>query len=52
MTIMVTFGKFGGFYANFSTFAWRVCLGWMALTFVFADLDTVLWDMMQRDQSN
>lgn len=31
-SITLCFGKYGGFYARFTSFSWRICLGWVALT--------------------
>jgi hypothetical protein len=31
-SITLCFGKYGGFHTNFSSWSWRVCLGWVALT--------------------
>jgi len=48
VTIALSFGKYGGFYAHFSGAAWRVCLGWMALTVLFMDLDNWLEEWLDR----
>lgn len=36
-TFAVTVGKYGGFYVQGSRQFWRVCLGWVALTFLQDD---------------
>lgn len=36
MTLMISFGKYGGFYFH-RGYSWRLCLGWMALTFIPED---------------
>lgn len=41
MTLMLTIGKWGGMYV-YRGFAWRVCLGWVALTFLPCDIDEIL----------
>jgi len=42
MSIALSFGKWGGFYFEPGDMAWRLCLGWMALTLLFEDLDVWL----------
>lgn len=34
-TVAVSWGRFGGFYIT----RWRVCLGWVAITYVRVELD-------------
>lgn len=41
MTIAFSIGKWGGFYRYWG-YTKRVCLGWMAVTFIPADLDELL----------
>jgi len=41
MTICLSFGRYGGFYVH-RGHTWRVCLGWVALTILWADIDDVL----------
>ena len=31
-SITLVFGSYGGFYITFEEFAWRICLGWVAIT--------------------
>jgi len=52
VTIALSFGKYGGFYAHFSGAAWRVCLGWMALTVLFMDLDNWLEEWLDRAEQS
>lgn len=32
LSITLCFGKYGGFWAAFTSHQWRICLGWVALT--------------------
>jgi len=41
MTFMISVGKYGGFYWH-RKYTFRLCLGWVAFTFVPADIDDVL----------
>jgi len=41
MSIILSFGKFGGFYIH-NGFTKRICLGWVALTFIPMDIDVIL----------
>ena len=43
MTLALTIGKWGGFYV-FCDYTLRICLGWVALTFIPRDLDEILGD--------
>ena len=42
MSFLLTIGRSGGWYHSFTRTAWRICLGPVALTLVFHDLDAVL----------
>ena len=42
MTIALSFGAWGGFYCERSDISWRACLGWVAFTILFEDLDVWL----------
>ena len=42
MGILISIGKYGGFYAHKSLFGLRICLGWMALTIFMRDGDKLL----------
>jgi len=42
VTIALSFGAWGGFYVERGEISWRVCLGWIALTLLFEDLDVWL----------
>jgi len=41
MSIVLSFGRYGGFYIH-NGFTKRICLGWMALTFIPKDIDIIL----------
>jgi hypothetical protein len=48
-TISISWGRYGGFYASFYRQTnlnggryWRLCGGWVALTYLPVDLDDVL----------
>lgn len=46
ITITLTIGKlYGGFYTRFTSISWRICLGWIALTIYFCDLEKALEDI-------
>lgn len=42
MSFIVSIGPYGGFYPHISASAWRLCLGWVAFTVIFKDIDPVL----------
>ena len=42
MGILISIGKYGGFYVHKSVFGLRICLGWVALTFFMRDGDHLL----------
>jgi hypothetical protein len=50
MTLALTIGKFGGFYI-FNGHTKRICLGWIALTFIPHDLDEILTRALKIDTS-
>lgn len=41
MTLMLTFGKSGGFYIAWG-YSKRICLWWLAITFIPRDMDQIL----------
>jgi len=47
MTIIFSFGPWGGFYKHLSKIAWRICLGWMAITIIPEDFDYWLLDRLE-----
>ena len=50
MTLSVTVGKWGGFYFC-REWCWRLCLGWLALTWFPQDLDQFLaWALDEKDK--
>jgi len=49
MTILITFGAYGGFYFDYSKgFSFRMCLGWAAITIMRCDLEKVLSRMKEE----
>ena len=42
MTLMINFGKWGGVYIFFGKVSWRLCLGFVAFTIMFLDIDVPL----------
>lgn len=38
-SITLVFGPYGGFYVYTSKHSWRLCLGWMALSILFYDVE-------------
>lgn len=52
MTFMVNFGPWGGLYFR-KAFSARVCLGYVAFTFVPMDVDILLedWMRLKRDEA-
>jgi len=42
VTIALSFGAWDGFYLERGEISWRLCLGWIALTLLFEDLDVWL----------
>ena len=46
MSFYLNFGRYGGFYIHRSEWrtgtSWRVCLGWVALTYWPCDMDSAL----------
>lgn len=39
MSFILSFGKYGGFYIKNGKISFRVCLGWMAFTILYEDID-------------
>ena len=48
--IMISVGSWGGFYF-YHDFSWRLCLGWIAITFLPIDGDEIL-DVAGRNLAN
>jgi len=48
MTFAVSFGEWGGLYFERSEMSWRLCLGWMAFTLLFEDLDVCLGHLVAK----
>lgn len=42
-TFVISFGEYGGFYCN----SGRLCLGWVAFTFLPFDIDDVLGMLLE-----
>ena len=42
LSISLCVGKYGGFYSQFTPNFFRVCLGWIALTLWFIDLESFI----------
>lgn len=40
MTITISIGKYGGFYIH-NGFTKRICLGWIAFTYIPKDIDDI-----------
>jgi len=43
MSLIISIGKYGGFYF-FNGYTKRVCLGWIAVTYIPKDIDKILND--------
>lgn len=39
LSFTICIGKYGGFYAHTHETNWRLCLGWVAFTLYFVDLE-------------
>ena len=48
MTITLAIGKYGGFYAQFNSQFWRICLGWIAITLYFSDLEDFITKLIKE----
>jgi len=44
-TLALSFGRYGGFYIHWS-YTKRICLGWMAITFIPEDIDYTLMNIL------
>jgi hypothetical protein len=42
LSFTIIIGKYGGFYTLFTRQAWRICLGWVAFTLYFCDLEAFI----------
>lgn len=47
MSLAVSFGKWGGFYISKRS-TWRVCLGWVAITYFPYDIDDILNELLEK----
>lgn len=48
--VAVSWGRWGGFYWRRGE-TWRLCLGWVALTVFFEDLDDVLHKLADGERA-
>ena len=48
-SLLLNWGESGGFYTHFTPLTWRVCLGKLAITLAFLDLDEVLDYLLEKD---
>lgn len=39
MSVVLSWGRWGGFYVHSGAITWRVCLGWVALTVCKFEID-------------
>lgn len=51
LSLTLCFGKYGGFYVYVSSTSWRICLGWMAVTLYFLDLEEFITVLRKRIES-
>ena len=55
MGLMISIGKYGGFYFVYHSFAPRLCLGWIAFTLFKTDGDRIIemaikyWGLKERE---
>jgi len=49
-TVAVTVGKWGGFYARGHRKFWRVCLGWVAITFTRDEFLSMVRAYLDREE--
>jgi hypothetical protein len=49
MTLAISFGPWGGFYRHWG-YTKRICLGWVAITYLPVDLDAVIepWEELHE----
>ena len=51
ITFTLALGSYGGFYAHVHKTNWRVCLGWVAFTIYFVDLENYI-EILIREKHN
>lgn len=51
MTIAFSIGKYGGFYF-YSGYTKRVCLGWIAIMFIPAEIDDILYRLYSIEEND
>jgi len=48
-SITLCFGKYGGFHAQFTSWTWRICLGWVALTiYLRTDIEEFIKNLQEK----
>lgn len=48
LSFTICIGSYGGFYCKFSSVAWRVCLGHIAFTLYFCDLEDFITTLTEK----
>ena len=48
MTLAISFGAWGGFYFHSGSESIRLCLGFVAMTLFYRDIDLILSDLIAR----
>lgn len=48
LSFTICFGGYGGFYVIFSRSEWRLCLGWVAFTIYFVDLEAFILNLKRK----
>jgi hypothetical protein len=52
-SLVFSFGKYGGFYYHYKGYTARLCLGWMAITFIPEDIDLLFGKLINsKDNSS
>lgn len=44
--------SYAGFYIRFTKMSWRVCLGWLAITLFFYDVEPAITNMVKSAHKN
>lgn len=47
MSLILSIGKYGGFYI-YTKQSFRVCIGWIAITILFEDIDLIITDYVDK----
>ena len=48
LSLTLVFGKYGGVYFFSTSTSWRICLGWVALTIYFVDLEEFITSLKDK----